>query len=210
MTQIIVELPDDRTQYGRLRLVDDNGNDLIEPVPAIGRADPSNWPDNRNSDPLLRGGNTPLGGYDVSGLRPPKDAADAYAHGPNGKLVLVPVSGEAAAAAAVRTDLEIHGGWLRNGNLRPTSGCVRVSDDSMRTLLDAMAAHQEAVGQCEVVHVDVQSAGTAAMSCEEPPDDPPSAIGPLLPVPHAQPITPVPPPRAPWTAAARPRSARAG
>ncbi|HVZ30692.1 MAG TPA: hypothetical protein VG839_09890 [Asticcacaulis sp.] len=194
--KIIIELPTNRTQYGRLRLVDGNGNDLIEPVPAIGRADPSNWPNNPNSDPLLPGGNTPTGGYDVTGLRPPNDSTDASRHGTNGKLELRPTSGQALQAAAVRDHLQIHGGYLNSaGNLRPTSGCIRVSDSSMKTLLDAMSAHEEAVGQCEVVTAEVTDVGTAAMSCEEPPDDPPSALGNLLPVPHAPstPSNPSPP-----------------
>jgi hypothetical protein len=91
-------------------------------------------------------GNTPTGTYRVERI---EDTAswNQSSYGPHGALRLAPASGNALAAeqCAGRAGLLIHGGtpggatyWRGANELRATHGCVRLSNDNMRRLVDIL------------------------------------------------------------------------
>jgi hypothetical protein len=187
---IIVELPKDRRGYGTLKLVDAEGISIAGPFKVFGMADPSNAADHQNTQrsPLLLFGDTPTGSYQVAGFLPSKSDDDSRRHGPNGKIALFPVAGDAALAASIgRIGLEIHGGYLRSNKLRPTNGCLRLTDDDMAALLTAIVTSGTAPGSCSVSEISVSVTELGAdtiddMDGDPPPDirDPPNSM-PIIP-----------------------------
>jgi lipoprotein-anchoring transpeptidase ErfK/SrfK len=112
-------------------------------------------------------GSTPTGVYKVR-RRTHTSSQDSEKYGPNGALELTPLSGRAVDAERLvgRSGLLIHGGslgapkqgrdyWRGNGQLRATQGCVRLSNDSMKELLNVLRDAQEdnATGQSRVPDV---------------------------------------------------------
>ncbi len=113
---------------------------------------------------MVVNGNTPTGSYRVSRL---EDSAqwNQSSYGPNGVLRLEPVSGNALAAEqmAGREGLLIHGGslggagyWRGTDELRATHGCVRVSNESMRTLNQLLFESTQDNGKMQCTPVDVR------------------------------------------------------
>jgi len=160
--QIVVQLPLDRTKTGTLRLIGDAGNTLAGPYDVLAKADNGTAMahGNPNRDPLQPYGDTPEGVYSV----PRAIAAgggtsySAHSYGPYGALVLQPSSGEAAtAAAAGRVGLLIHSGDPgQTEPLRPTHGCLRLSNDSMNALMAALSTASEVDGiSCQTAHLSV-------------------------------------------------------
>jgi hypothetical protein len=146
MVEIVVEVPTDRRNLGRLTLKDDAGNVLAGPFDAYGKSDNLTAINHGNSarDPLLPYGDTPLGSYEI-----PRAVATGtgtnypdHSYGSSGALVLRPVGGQALSAAANgRTGLLIHSGDPGvGGRLRPTNGCVRLSGADMSALMAALEA----------------------------------------------------------------------
>ena len=88
---------------------------------------------NRSRDPLLPGGHTPFGEYEVVDLLPARrDEAGLALFGPAPALRLRPVSGDAAVADSNgRTSLLLHGGQPD----APTDGSIRVPDAAMAEIL---------------------------------------------------------------------------
>jgi hypothetical protein len=91
---------------------------------------------------FLENGSTPTGVYQGAAWRS-TGSQSASSYGPNGKLTLNPVSGNALAASRYfkRVDLLVHGGDLDtrpgspwNGHLKPTHGCLRIDNEDVTTL----------------------------------------------------------------------------
>lgn len=154
MSHIVVLLPHDRDRVGTLTLYDDSGRIIAGPFTALGLADKKDAERHNNieRDALKQYGNTPLGEYSVAGFLPYKDQDDRTRHGPNGKIVLQASSGQALEAdrQGNRKYLEIHGGTLRGYQLRPTNGCIRVSDDDMKQLMLAILFENRAPTSCKI------------------------------------------------------------
>jgi len=96
---------------------------------------------NPTRNPLLPFGDLPKGIYtgEVTAAAAGSDTAKRT-YGPHARILLLAVSGdclEACTGKRPRWGLMIHGGALgAKGVLRPTHGCLRLSDDNMKTLLD--------------------------------------------------------------------------
>jgi len=145
MPRIIIELAADRTLLGTLRLMDDGGRIFAGPFKALGRSDRKTAAAKRNptADRLKPYGDTPCGVFDLIDIvHTAEDTKiDFSKYGKHGAIRLRPVDGAAARAEQFgRTGLMIHGGEASpSGALRPTNGCIRLSDDDMRLLLEAIA-----------------------------------------------------------------------
>jgi len=150
MPIIVVQLPADRTQKGTLSLVADDGATVIAgPFQTYGKADGQTATANGNPsrNTLLPFGDTPLGTYSVPGMEVTGDGTgrSAHSYGPNGAIRLNPTGGNAATAAiAGRQYLLIHGGDLNAaGALRPTNGCLRLSNADMVSLITSIAVEAQ-------------------------------------------------------------------
>ena len=144
MNRVVVELAADRNRCGTLRVVDSRGRKICGPFAVAARASDDTAKANGNParNPVLRFGDTPLGGYIVrqylkSGTRTPFPAAQ---FGPHGVIVIEPISGEAAIAEANgRFHFLISGGDLsKSSQLRSTAGGLRLENKNMRTLFAAL------------------------------------------------------------------------
>jgi hypothetical protein len=140
-TEILVILPADRGRLGRL-LVEREGRTVFGPAPCFGRSDDrmACARGNANRDPLKPFGDTPLGVYRCHLGAAAATPALVRSYGPHGWVALDPVSGPALQAKKNgRFGLLIHGGD-RNaaGKLRPTYGCVRLSNRDMGGLMSRL------------------------------------------------------------------------
>ena len=138
--RIQVVLHENRVQLGTLTALDDDGSLLFGPVVCLGKADNADAAqhDNPERDPTLAFGDTPTGEYAVVELvAHPKGETTLHTYGPFPSLLLDPQSGDALTAKQNgREGLMIHGGAPSvNGGLRPTHGCIRVSDASQKALV---------------------------------------------------------------------------
>jgi hypothetical protein len=247
MAKIIVILPDNRDLNGSLRIIDDNGRTIKGPFVVKGRAadNVANDPKNQNPtrDRLRNYGDTPLGTYKAGPKILPTGKgtrrASLRSYGPNGAIWLIPSGGEALQAANTftRDRLLIHGGDLYENTpigkanhyvgLRPTGGCLRVSNDDMRQIVDAvmlLQAFGDPVGECSVqkgIEVSVtevpspQNVEPDELKVIRDPPDTSSAFGglanPYLPSPsppprHPGPPASWPPPRTPHSEVGTPRT----
>jgi hypothetical protein len=137
-TTIHVELPGNRTKLGLITLK--NGIEVVwGPVSCYGKADDQQAAlhGNPTRDPLKPFGDTPLGAYACEIGKPVVTPTIAHSYGPNGYVVLTPISGQAMIAAKNgRFGILIHGGVLNGaGKLRPTFGCVRVPNEKLKILM---------------------------------------------------------------------------
>lgn len=148
---IKIQFLPDRTKVGQLALVDNNGNIIFGPVAAFGKADNKKAADNNNPsrDPKKLYGDTPTGTY--------KSSVDSInlplkTYGPYKTIKLEPISGDALVAKNNgRSGILIHGGAAGSGNkLRPTYGCVRVYNDDMKLLLNAIASGSSLGAKCVI------------------------------------------------------------
>jgi len=139
---IDVQLPRDRTQTGSLSVSDDAGTALAGPFDALGKADnaAAKARGNPTRDPTRSFGDTPTGGYRGFVNHLTRTPANDRTYGPQAIITLDPTSGQAKIAKTNgRFGLLIHGGDLNAaGRLRPTFGCVRLSNPSMKKLLAAI------------------------------------------------------------------------
>ena len=147
-----------RDHSGQLVARDRATGKVLKVFEALGRG--SQGPGNTQ---FIVNGNTPTGVYSVSRIED-TTAWNSASYGPNGALRLVPLSGNAAAAATVsgRKGLLIHGGsvgqpgyWRGGQQLRATHGCVRLHDESMKQLIDLLftATMDAARPQCGDIDV---------------------------------------------------------
>ena len=180
MPSIRVSLPSNRSYYGQLTLLDDQGITLSGPFAVLGRADAKTAADQGNPgrSTILPYGDTPTGDFRVDGFQQAGDQDDIQRHGPYGKIKLTPISGEAKLAKDNgRTGLQIHGGVLSSaGALRPTNGCLRLTNDDMLTLLTAIITSTTPPSTCSVSQIDTQiggpSPGSDGVDDGDPPADP--------------------------------------
>ncbi len=158
MPPLVIEivLPRDRRQLGELSLLAADGGIFAGPFVAYGKADNAKAAANGNRarDPLFLWGDTPEGGYAVCEVvRTGGDTRYPSAnYGPHAALSLDPVEGQALQSKLNgRTGLYIHSGRPSDsGGLRPTYGCVRLSDDDMLALLEAMTQATGAADFCAI------------------------------------------------------------
>jgi len=133
---IVVRLPRNRLTNGSLSVIDVDGNTVAGPFRCFGKADNAQAArhGNRSRNPVFRFGDTPSGDYRARFVASHKLSTDTY--GVNGYIMMEPIGGDALVARRNgRSGLWIHGGVLRNGQLRPTFGCVRVDDSTMALLI---------------------------------------------------------------------------
>lgn len=133
--QITISLPSNRQKYGTLTCGDFKAaccaqSDLMAAIKA----------GNPSRDALKPYGNTPLGRYrgTLGAVLQPERS-----YGPHRVIELQPLDGDALTAAKHGRDgLLIHGGDLAPDgiNLRPTHGCVRLSNRDQKLLLDILEA----------------------------------------------------------------------
>lgn len=123
-------------------------NRIFGPVPVLGKADSLAAAQHGNAtrDPLRAYGDTPTGQYSCR-LEPAASGPDAIrSFGTHQRILLTPIGGQALEAAkdgdpAVLNDghrlgLMLHGGAPGNGGgLRPTHGCLRLSNDDQAALV---------------------------------------------------------------------------
>jgi hypothetical protein len=142
---INVVLPADRTKLGTYTIVDVDGNVQFGPVPCLGLADQATATahNNPSRDPLFPFGDTPLGLYGVTVI---PASSNTHSYGPNQRLLLTPISGPCVVAEDpqhMRDGLLNHGGdpnpaYTFWDSLRPTFGCVRLSNDNMAAAVQAI------------------------------------------------------------------------
>lgn len=143
--RIQVALHKDRTQPGRFQvLADAVSTVLFGPVACLGKADNHDAAlhGNPTRDPKLQFGDTPTGDYRVAARVPHTTGeTDQHTYGAFPSLLLDPQSGDALLAKhAGREGLMIHGGApSTTGGLRPTHGCIRLSETSQKALIDLIA-----------------------------------------------------------------------
>lgn len=152
-------LPKNRDHSGWLRVEVDGVTSAEMRVLGRGSATVGGKPTgNPTRNPFVKDGDTPTGQYVAEGIRSTGDR-DQRSYGPWGAVVLNAVSGPARLAQAMgRTGLLIHGGAPgRFDGLRPTLGCLRLANEDMKRLTDAIfAAGQQSVSQrCEAIAVRV-------------------------------------------------------
>jgi len=143
--QILIQLPTNRQSYGRLAY----GDFWAE---CYGQADlmAAIQHGNPQRDPLKPYGDTPLGRYRavLGTVTPP-----LRSYGPHRVIELQPIDGDALKAAhAGRDGLWIHGGAPAPDGigLRPTHGCVRLSDRNQGELVSLLEAAGVAACECEI------------------------------------------------------------
>lgn len=153
MKRILVTLPKNRARLGLTGVLDGGYNHVTGPFPCLGKSDnaAAARAGNPQRDPLGRNGDTPTGTYRAT-LAPLHNPTPARLRtfGAHPRLLLTPIGGPALQAHRNgRRGLMIHGGALGPGGvLRPTHGCVRLSDDHMAALLRAV--QNELPVMCEV------------------------------------------------------------
>ena len=140
--KMVALLPKDRRQVGVLEV--SNGATAVESMPVLGLADSAmaKQKGNPTRNPERCYGDTPTGVWKV---HISIIMRDEHAFGPHKVLLLSPISGQAYRsylAPARRNGILIHGGAPGAGGvLRPTYGCLRVSNDHMARLHELIAQH---------------------------------------------------------------------
>jgi len=186
MPNIVVQLPADRTQTGTLSLVADDGTTVLSgPFQTYGKADGQTAAANGNTtqNTLPPFGDTPLGTYAVPGMEVTGDGTgrSTHSYGPNG----------ATAAIAGRQYLLIHGGDLNAaGALRPTNGCLRLSNADMKSLINSIAVEAQISGppnSCSVSVLTVSVFGPGGVDDGYNEGDPPPPAG-VMPIPAPVPL----------------------
>lgn len=129
--KLVIKLPKNRLNYGSIRLYE-NGVAIGGSVyRCLGRADSmlAAAAKNPTRDPLLPMGDTPLGTYTGTIVPAGIGSGALRSYGPNKRVLLTP-------PPKGRAGLMLHGGAPSNrGGLRPTEGCVRVSNEDMAAIL---------------------------------------------------------------------------
>jgi hypothetical protein len=186
-----VELPSDRTRAGRLSVVNRDGHRIAGPWVVLGKADGTTAARNNNNtrSTVLPYGDTPTGTYKVTGGFKVGDGTsyNKKSYGIHGALRLDPTSGDAKTAKEFgRTGLLIHSGDPgAQGKLRPTNGCLRLSNEDMKALLEELvlvSVFQGAItATCSVTTVTVQVTDPSAAPDEGYDEGDPPPIDPAAP-----------------------------
>jgi hypothetical protein len=138
-----VSLFHDRDKLGSYKLVNEKTNVTVQSGVVLGRSDNSaaKAHNNPNRDSLKPFGDTPTGVW-IGTLF--AASTNTHAYGPNRRLLLAPVSGN-AKAASTRSGIMCHGGDLNPSykqwdGLRPTDGCLRFHDVEIKAITDFVLA----------------------------------------------------------------------
>jgi lipoprotein-anchoring transpeptidase ErfK/SrfK len=129
-----------RLNAGQLSVKDTTGSVVFGPVPCLGKADntAATVQGNSTRDPTLSFGDTPTGDYRVTEfVKHTSGETTSITYGVSPSLLLDPQDGQALVAKNNgRNGLMIHGGApSATGGLRPTHGCIRLSETSQRDLV---------------------------------------------------------------------------
>lgn len=146
---LIALLSADRNQLGTLQVCLNGA--ISESFPCLGKADRETAArkGNPKCNPERPYGDTPTGAWRVrvGGIQ-----KDPHVYGPNRVLLLWPLGGQGYLAYTIggRGGIWIHGGDPNAaGGLRPTYGCIRVSNETMARLLELIDQH----GQIETLEI---------------------------------------------------------
>lgn len=116
---------------------------------------------NPQRNPLKGYGDTPLGRYRATlGPAHSSTPADLRSYGPHRVILLQPLDGDALTAAKNGRDgIWIHGGAPAPDGigLRPTHGCVRLSDRNQGELVALLEAAGVAACECEISTMERKS-----------------------------------------------------
>jgi hypothetical protein len=163
--KIVVNLPADRKQYGRLSLIDADGTVLFGPVSVLGKSDNQSAAahGNPSRDPVKPFGDTPTGTFQcMLGKAGQLTQQLTHSYGPYGWISLDPQTGQALQAKQNgRFGLLIHGGDLNaQGRLRPTFGCIRMFNPDLGKLLQTIGKQPLT---CEVVGTGAEATPQSGM-----------------------------------------------
>jgi hypothetical protein len=167
VVSILIRLNPDRNSYGELSLEDDTGQLIFGPLEVAARASDRAARDHHNEGrhPLLTYGDTPTGIYRVNGIIKSGSGTvyDAGQYGPYGLIVMTAIHGNAALAEANgRFQFFIQGGAKgRNGKLRSTNGCLRLSDTDQKRLIARIRGLDDIYCHCS--EEDVASVASVAI-----------------------------------------------
>ncbi len=178
MATIEVRLHSDRTKTGTLHLNDDSGTVLAGPYTVLGKSDTQIAEEygNPSRDPTQPYGDTPTGVYEVAGYKTTgTHHYPAHSYGHFGAIALKAREGQAMVAEENgRTGLLIHSGDPgHGGQLRPTNGCLRLSNGHMRKLLHSISRDNVTVGQCVVSEMELEETEASAPDHGHHMGDPP-------------------------------------
>lgn len=138
MLKVVARLASNRVKPGVLTVVED-GVTVLGPFPCLGKADnaAAAKEGNPGRDPLRRMGDTPTGEWLITRVIPAGPGMPADKYGPYGALDLKPFAGPCVQAYLNgRSGIWIHSGKpSASGGLRPTHGCIRLSDVDMKKLI---------------------------------------------------------------------------
>jgi len=154
MKKIAVQLHKDRTLSGILQILDLSGGFILGPFTCLGKADggDAKLHGNPERNPVLPFGDTPTGKYNVVQLVSHSGGeSDLHTYGSFPSVLLDPISGDALKAKKNgRAGLMIHGGGpSASGRLRPTHGCIRLSEANQRDLVSLVV--QSVLSEISVV-----------------------------------------------------------
>jgi len=184
---IKVNLPLDRAETGTLSVSTTSGQLLLSDVDVVGKSDNQRAAaeGNPTRQPTLPYGDTPEGEYAVPRAISTGDGTvySQHSYGGAGALVLDPIGGEALTAKQNgRTGLLIHSGAMRDGKLRVTHGCLRVSEANMREIFEVIrrAGDNPVFNRCEVVKTSVIVGNPMSEGAGDDESDPPPGIDAIL------------------------------
>lgn len=158
---LLIRLPHDRTKLGTIQMLTQDGTILVS-AECLGKSDNAfaAAQGNPTRDPKKRGGDLPYGSYkcDATRFHEHVSEGDEHSYGPHGYIRLTPTAGDAliAASEGKRSGLLIHGGALNPAytatrGLRPTHGCLRVTDETILAMLNEVDKRPEEPLTCGVV-----------------------------------------------------------
>ena len=148
-----------RNLVGKLIAFDDGTVLKIFECPVLGKADNARAKreGNPTRDPLLRFGDTPTG---IWLCRKQGPVSPASTYGAHPVITMSPVSGD-ALRASTRSGIWLHGGAPGRNEatklLRPTFGCLRVSDNDMGQIWILAKTHGDPA-MIEVTEADIDTA----------------------------------------------------
>jgi len=165
MTRITIKLPSDRKRWGNLAFLDDSGATLAGPFPVLGKSTGRRYKAlvNPDTNPMNQCGDTPTGTYRIDGFIPTGGLQfTRKTYGENYVIQMTPTAGMALAAADParpfdqrRGVIHIHAGRVKPDaveSLGWTQGCLRVHEDTLKRLCDAIL-NATPPTLCEIVEV---------------------------------------------------------
>lgn len=155
--RIYAEFPTRRDKKGKLKLTDSTGTLKWGPVDALGRGSDKPENDNNHTNWMKKFADVPTGEYETTIV----DAKPGSSYGLHRRIWLNPaLNGNAKTAEdAGRDQIMIHGGDLAEDTslpwypLRPTCGCIRLSDSDQKQLIEAIEGFGSEKGIITITNV---------------------------------------------------------